>query len=42
MIVKVRYYDERYFILVGILYYLSFFENKDIDMIIDKIPIRNR
>ena len=42
MTVKVRYYDERYSTLVGNLYCLSFFGGKDIDMAIDRIPIRNR
>ena len=42
MTVKARYYDERYFTLVGNLYYLSFFGGKGVDMAVDRIPIRNR
>ena len=42
MIVKIRYYNERYFILVGTLHYLSFFGGKDVDMAVDRTPIRNR
>ena len=36
MTVKARYYDERYSILVGTLYCLSFFGNKAFDMAIRK------
>ena len=42
MTVKARYYNERYSILTDNLYYLSFFGGKDIDITIDKTPIRNR
>ena len=42
MTVKTRYYDERYSILAGNLHYLSFFGNKNVDMAVDKAPIRNR
>ena len=42
MIVKVRYDNERYSILVDNLYCLSFFGNKNIDITIDRAPIRNR
>ena len=42
MTVKARYYNERYFILAGTLYYLSFFGNKDVDITVDKTSIRNR
>ena len=42
MIVKTRYYNERYFTLAGTLYYLSFFGGEDIDMAVDRAPIRNR
>ena len=42
MIVKARYYDERYSTLAGTLYYLSFFGGKNVDMAVDKTPIRNR
>ena len=42
MIVRARYDNERYSILVGNLYYLSFFGGEDIDMAVDRVPIRNR
>ena len=42
MIVKIRYYNERYSTLIGIFYYFSFFGGEDVDMAIDRIPIRNR
>ena len=42
MTVRARYYDERYSILAGTLYCLSFFEGGDVDMAVDKTPIRNR
>ena len=42
MIVRVRYYDERYFTLVGIFYCLSFFGGGGIDMAVNRVPIRNR
>ena len=42
MTVKARYSDERYFILVGNLYCLSFFGGGGIDMAVDRTPIRNR
>ena len=42
MTVRARYGNERYSILVGNLYYFSFFGGKGIDMAIDRVPIRNR
>ena len=42
MIIKARYYNERYSTLAGTLHYLSFFGGGGIDMAIDRIPIRNR
>ena len=42
MTVKVRHYNERYSTLADTFHCLSFFENKGIDMVIDKTPIRNR
>ena len=42
MIVKTRYYNERYSTLADTLHYLSFFGNKGVDIAIDKAPIRNR
>ena len=42
MIVKARYGDERYFILISNLRCLSFFGGGGIDMAVDRAPIRNR